>query len=272
MQGVQFWYEGRVTQMEVSVPFHLHNCIHASPIGNVLKEHWSTYERVALVPTGDWQSISLSPLDAADAKVSVFPANSSAIITVANYISNCSDQNEVEQRLYSAFGIMNSLFESVSLAIKSPEEARVLGVSAGASGLLTATIDPRISRRIGLHVDDWDRKNDEKRGNARLRLCINLGTETRFLLIVPIALHVAAHWKASLGLMNVKGSDFGRELIHRLKPPVIRIPIPPLYAYLAATENLIHDASTASMSSVDLAWTVLGHFNDRVLPEALAGV
>ena len=121
-----------------------------------------------------------------------------------------------------------------------------LGVSRRPSGLRTSTFDNRISRRIGLHLDSWDRTPIQHRHASRIRLCINLGIKMRSLLFLPYDIRTinealagtAESVNASNG--NIAG-QFCREFP---ETPVFELNIPPGCAYLAPTENIIHDGSS----------------------------
>src|SRR5262249_50026663 len=75
------------------------------------------------------------------------------------------------------------LCESVPLSTAG--QPACLGRSRRPSGLRTSTFDAGTSRRLGLHLDSWDRMPLLRRHTARVRVCVNLGRRARSLLFLP---------------------------------------------------------------------------------------
>lgn len=260
-RGIKVDSDRLSSSVAFDLPKSIEREVRVSTLKMVSQSQYSAYEAGSWLPFGNWESCSFTSLCSADATVSVIAAETTIAKTLATNVKFCRNQEEVDLILSNAPTLVNNWVDSISNSVTGFSDLQVLGVSAGPIGRKTATVDPRISKHIGLHIDDWDRLKDNDRGNARLRLCLNLGQQTRHLLIVPIAIHVAQLWKDQFLCEKMQGTDFARYLMATLRPRVYSIPVPPLHAYIASTETLIHDASTALMSKTDICITVLGHFN-----------
>lgn len=226
------------------------------------------YEPNSWGPGVAWRPWRPEPLVSFDAQVHILDAARPEMTALARVLDGAVSQADVDLRLERGAGELSQAFADVvtEACYRSPDLTRLLGVSAGPTGLRTSTVNQRAGQRIGLHVDDWDRAADPERGRARQRVCVNLGRETRYLLASPIALHKAMElWREKLSPPDLRGTEAARALLALLRPAVLRIPVPPLHAYLAPTETLVHDATTAPMTAPDLALTVLGHFDPALL-------
>lgn len=123
------------------------------------------------------------------------------------------------------------------------------------------TVNERSGKQIGLHVDSWDRANAEMRRFAQNRVCINLGDSPRAFMFCPIECSAIP---SILSLANESercdqlASDGFVEQFLQLATaiPVVRLWIRPNEAYIAPTENLIHDAAT--LSREDITYTYRG--------------
>lgn len=136
---------------------------------------------------------------------------------------------------------------------------QVLGTDMQKAGLETATFDPKENCYVGLHLDSWDRLPLTQRNEARNRICINLGRDDRFLLFINLTLidmfkvfkpeDIRSHY------------DLGEKFMKYYPAyPVVKLKISPKEAYIAPTENMIHDACTIGMKRPDISFTLLGHF------------
>jgi hypothetical protein len=157
------------------------------------------------------------------------------------------------------------------LAVLAPHwhvesELYPLGYAVYPPGFKTVTFDARHSRFIGLHIDEIDGLPMNQRSDARLRICINLGPQERHLVFIPVTVNEMAR----------RLSYSTAELAHQPSTPFIaafmqafpdqfalRLGVAPGEAYVAPTENLIHDASTMRMSVSDLSLTILVHLRRR---------
>jgi hypothetical protein len=160
----------------------------------------------------------------------------------------------------------NELAAAIAPAWRLQGPLLPLGFGRNPAGFLTVTFDAAAERFIGLHVDDLDALPIARRADSTARLCVNLGTSERYLLFVNVGL---ARMAALLSALD-PATDFGAwrstPLIHAFLErfpcyPLVRLAIRPGEAYIAPTENMIHDASTSTMQAMDEQVTVRGGFD-----------
>lgn len=179
-------------------------------------------------------------------------------------ISRLTNQKDVrvitESRRYESCVI--DLLNAIKRRFEVQGEIQVLGISVKPPGLLTVTKNKKTDLFIGLHVDSWDRNLVSARDHARNRICFNLGTENRYFLFLNRS--VADLSRTLLRKENLAydvGSRSG-ELFLKENPvyPIIKICVGPGEAYIAPTDNLVHDATTVGKQEYDIAFSVLGNF------------
>jgi hypothetical protein len=147
-----------------------------------------------------------------------------------------------------------------SSSLSSLGPVQCLGISTRPGGLRTSTFDPATGLRIGLHLDSWDRTVLQKRHLARVRVCINLGLRTRSLLFLPYDIRTIS--EALAGNPGVPSANIGERFCSSFRDaPVLELDIPPGYAYIAPTENLVHDGHSERSATFDLTIAWLGLIN-----------
>jgi len=125
---------------------------------------------------------------------------------------------------------------------------------------LRTTTQHRLDKsfRIGLHLDNWERAPLSARGQCGNRICVNLGVEDRFFLFINRTVRgLCAAIKQRIDPLSPKklGESYLRD---HTDHPVARLRVRPGEAYVAPTENLLHDASTEGQTRLDLAITLRG--------------
>jgi hypothetical protein len=145
----------------------------------------------------------------------------------------------------------------------------ILGINIAAPDLTTITIDRQLDVEqqtyAGMHLDSWDKLPLKHRHKSRNRLCINLGKEDRFFLFIDLTLMDIFR---ALGLSETKdiykyyrGLQLGEAFMYQYPNcPVVKLRVAPGEAYIAPTENIIHDATNRSTRHPDLTLTFLGYF------------
>jgi hypothetical protein len=160
-------------------------------------------------------------------------------------------------------------FTSVVIAAASrhviSRSVSFLGLLDNPPGLFATTINRTANLFIGLHVDSWYHNPTLRRSKAPNRISINLGQEARTLLFSPV------------GVVNMIGegpdipshpTELARYYLSRRPTSrIYALKIPPGHAYVAPTENLPHDASTAAMTRLDRTATILGSFHPIANPQ-----
>jgi hypothetical protein len=128
----------------------------------------------------------------------------------------------------------------------------------------TLTINRKTNRYLGLHMDSWEAMTLSNLQHAPNRICINFGREPRYLLMVNLTMAQVYDMVEDSGInFNSIGQDKLTVNFFKRFPeyPVIRIRVNPYEAYIAPTENMIHDGCTEGVSSVDVHYTFRGFIN-----------
>jgi hypothetical protein len=144
-----------------------------------------------------------------------------------------------------------------------------LGINRSEIDKLTTTIDwlnylPS-TPFVGLHLDSWEKLPLRRRHFSKQRICINLGQETRYFLFVNRTL------LQLVTDLNLQDPDYfyqdyrGVRLAEKFmkmrdRYPIVSLAIHPGEAYIAPTENIIHDATSMSKQLPDWSLTFLGKF------------
>jgi hypothetical protein len=157
--------------------------------------------------------------------------------------------------------------KSVNLSRRSfyiKEATATLGLTSNPPGLITTTFDGAPNKKIGLHVDSWEELASHRRESSWNRICVNIGKEPRYFLFLPISVvDIAGFMAGEIGQENLPDprdvTELGR-IFMELFPqvPVVRCRLAPYEAYIAPTENLIHDGSSLGQRHIDQHFTVLG--------------
>ena len=131
----------------------------------------------------------------------------------------------------------------------------------GEANLLNNTFNQKEKTFIGLHLDSFER-NSETREGARNRICINLGKDPRYLLFYNLQFDQMAEM-CNMKKVDRNGNPY--EILHTFFErfntyPVIKIQINPYEAYIAPTENVIHDGSTEGTKNLDINLAIRGYF------------
>ena len=174
----------------------------------------------------------------------------------------CTDESQFAGALdHADYSHLLSEIDQFAAGCGSVQGSPLVRISRPDSRVLTQRRD---GRRIGLHVDDWFARDGNDRASLPGRLCINLGEEVRYLLMLNLPLTVLrSSLQASLATADVHLS--GTPLAHFFmtcfpRYPVLRIAIEPGEGYVLATENMIHDGSTEGTQNWDVAIHFLGRF------------
>lgn len=123
--------------------------------------------------------------------------------------------------------------------------------------------------RTGLHVDSWESAGPEDRTHARNRLCVSAGRQARYFVFCGQTVSSVCRTNNLSndvpGVWNALDGYLGHP-----ETVAYRLRIEPFEAYIAPTENLIHDGSTQGFSVTDFAMTWLGHFAPSNADAAIA--
>lgn len=158
---------------------------------------------------------------------------------------------------------INQLIQHLSPLCSADEPLVIHPVSINSVGLPTVTFNQATQQLIGLHLDSWDKLLVEQRHLSTNRICINLGLEDRFLLFVNLSLIDMMRLTQMDSLSSQRSPIAIRHDFLTKYPdyPVIKLRILPGEAYIAPTENMIHDGCTIGKQFFDITLTIRGHIN-----------
>jgi len=135
----------------------------------------------------------------------------------------------------------------------------------------TVTIDLANHKYLGLHLDSWERYSVEARARSLNRICVNIGAEPRHFLFVNLPL---MNLVKMLAEESQEGPDrasesVGPAFMSRFPGyPIVKVRVVPGEAYIAPTDNVIHDASTVGSKTPSVTLTLRGWFT---VPAVQAG-
>ena len=203
------------------------------------------------IPAGKWEPVP-SPVYAALTRSQAF----SIPYTIAKCRISDADLSELQQKLQGrryGRGFLSPgdpLVESLRQAVESFATSSVPTVAhvpqAASPGSWTLTCDNEQPRfRIGLHIDSWEDNELDIRETAMNRVSVNLGPGERYFLFGPLTLRGMHEFllKQNSKILNVNSI---RDQFYQLHTawPTFAVRIRVGEAYLAPTENIVHDGST----------------------------
>ncbi len=144
-----------------------------------------------------------------------------------------------------------------------------LGHTDSPAGQRTTTVDQRVDRRTGIHLDNWDKLPMAERSRSRRRLAINLGPGDRYVIVATQDI-CDLHASHPIDAPFPSTADL-RELA-RLGVPLrcVRIRFEPGEGYLAPTELVPHDGSTFGIDQPSRIAFWLGHWPAGEFPAAVS--
>jgi hypothetical protein len=170
------------------------------------------------------------------------------------------DRPEVRRDLV---GLIDGVVEYLCRRFGIEEQPTIHGLSYHQPNLPTTTVNHKSGKFLGLHLDSWDQLPFALRHKARVRLSVNLGQSSRYLLFLGLtaaAVHGACV-QAGLLVEDCQPTPIGRSFMARWPEcPIVRLEVPPGYAYVAPTDNVYHDGSSIGTEIAGWHLTVRGFF------------
>ena len=222
----------------------------------------AAYEEGARLPREPWRRPTED--EAESLIVASAPSNMATSIAIVKLPGEFSNDVRDAIRSGNNESLEVNLLQPLRTICELGEPLHCIGPSKNPPNLKTVTINREIDRYNGLHVDNWDRVDLDSRHLATNRICVNVGREDRYLLFLPLSLmDVSVALSREIGPQWVAPRRYtliGRQFMERFPDvPVVRCRIAPGEAYIAPTENLIHDGSTVGQSQMDEQFTLRGH-------------
>lgn len=143
------------------------------------------------------------------------------------------------------------------------DEAQIVnGIHAKHNSTIATTWDNESKFFIGLHLDSWDPESLNLRHLSRNRICFNLGTNDRFFMFVNLPIIQLAQMQEHLDLYSPSVISSTIVNFFTLYPnyPIIKIRIKPFEAYIAPTENIIHDGCSSTNHTMDINYTLRSYY------------
>ncbi|WP_175409717.1 hypothetical protein [Streptomyces sp. TRM64462] len=136
--------------------------------------------------------------------------------------------------------------------------------------MLTTTGNYRDGRRIGLHLDNWDKLPYTAKHTGRRRLCLNLGPGSRFIILTTANAQEICRTVHPDYAHRYPHTDDLRAYVSAGRPlRCVRIRIDPGEGYIAPTELIPHDGSTEDQPTPSSAAFWLGRWTRNTLPNLI---
>jgi len=166
----------------------------------------------------------------------------------------------------SALNQVSFELDKYSLEGRKPE---ILSLNSAPPGLWTVTqekMNPFLEEQyVGLHIDSWDKKPLRLRHQSRNRVCINMGREDRYFLFINLTqiqmLQMLSLSDPEYIYKDYRGLYIGQKFMQKFPEyPVLKLRVAPGEAYIAPTDNIIHDATSVGKTYPDVALHITGYF------------
>jgi hypothetical protein len=225
------------------------------------------YEEGARLPCEPWR---VPTAEEAECLVSPHPPPDTArSVSIVKLPGDFSQERREAIRSAEDEAIDVHLVQPLHTICELGEPLSCNGPSANPPNLKTVTFNHDLGRLNGLHVDNWDGLDLENLHLSTNRICLNIGEGDRYFLFLPVSLLEMTH------LMSEEMGDdwdppgrytsIGRLFMERFpEVPVIRCRLAPGEAYIAPTENLVHDGSSEGQDKPDEQITIRGHIRVRI--------
>ena len=220
------------------------------------------YEQGARLPGEPWRRPTSDEL--ASLVATEVPRNMAASIAIVRLPGEFSNATRDAIRTDTPEALETNLIHPLLTVCELHEPIHCIGLSRNPANLKTVTFNNSTRRYNGLHVDSWEQLGVDSLHLATNRVCINVGESDRFFLFLPFPLTaIATFLTQEMGPgweMPGRLTALGRQFMERFPEiPVVRCRLAPGEAYIAPTENLVHDGSSAGQSGDDEQFTIRGH-------------
>ncbi|WP_327140519.1 hypothetical protein [Nocardia sp. NBC_01327] len=206
-------------------------------------------------PPGDWIAVVPVPAPVLDACAELRAA---AAVGAESALASLLDGPAGRMALVESIRWATTLTDPARPGIENPllygkTPAGNLTMTTGSHGL-----------RVGMHVDSWYGNPLKSRAAAANRVSLNLGSRDRWLLCVNAPVQVMEQALREGDLLAGAGDPrfaLGKRFMEVFPDyPVTKITVHPGEAYIAPTENMLHDAYAEPHGQIDLQFSCRGYF------------
>jgi len=136
------------------------------------------------------------------------------------------------------------------------EQQKGGGVCCQLNGYKILTINPITGKHLGLHIDSWEKYPLSKLSVARNRICFNIGYQPRYLLFINQEINDLLKF-ISTDNNRLYGDDEKYKIMQDFilknsNYSVLKMKVNPYEAYIAPTENIIHDGANDGVNGLDI--------------------
>lgn len=235
------------------------------------------YEDNTFIPKNDWYQPSNDILDRLICDTPLFKSNTikllplpEPLISLLNdsgimAMTSTDEQQAIfQQNRIQIKALFKELMRFTNNLMLDPDTQDHLGFLSAPMGQQTTAVNGHTQLYAGLHIDSYDQKLLDDAKHARQRMTIHLGKEKRYLLFINLSVDQLREKLLEVGIMA--DNSFGQtklvyEFLKRFPDtPLIKLEQRPYEAYIAPTENIIHDGITLASNFLDLTWTTVGDF------------
>ena len=167
--------------------------------------------------------------------------------------------DDVDTLKHPLIGLLLDSIGNAGLVAKHVLSARI---GRDQPGCITMTKAVDQDARIGLHIDRWDRLSVDELEQSSNRISINLGPVDRHFIFLN---QTASGMAAMLELANLRvapdvGAIGAAFMLAFPEYPIVRLRLRPGEAYVAPTENILHDGSSAGVLETNRYLSIRGRF------------
>ncbi len=157
-------------------------------------------------------------------------------------------------------GLLLDIIRNAGILTRQVHSARI---GRDDPGLITMTRAVDQDARVGLHFDMWDRLAVDDLKSGSNRVSVNLGPSDRYFIFLN---QTAAGMAAILNREDVPFrrdvNSIGAAFMSAFPQyPIVRLRLRPGDAYIAPTENILHDGNSSDVVDINHYLSVRGRFD-----------